>query len=172
MKNFNLLPRLGLAVTLTALTITVANADTINGTATATVIAPLSIVEDTAMNFGSISGGPAIGTVIMDAAGGRTPTGDAQIIAASAGTAGAFTITGESGQAYSISFTDGTLTDAGGANPMTVDTFTNNSAGSLAAATESFSAGATLHLGVNQPAGAYSTANGGGSPYTITVNYN
>jgi hypothetical protein len=171
MKIFNLLPRLGLAVTLTALTITVANADQIDGTATATVIAPLSIVEDTAMDFGSISGGPAIGTVIMDATGSRTATGDAQIIAASAGTAGAFTITGESGQAYSISYTDGTLSNGSG-QTMTVDTFTDNSAGTLAAAIESFSAGATLNVGVNQLSGAYSTAFGGGSPYTITVNYN
>jgi hypothetical protein len=172
MKIFNLLPRLGLAVTLTALTITVANADQIDGTATATVIAPLSIVEDTAMDFGLISGGPTIGSVIMDAAGGRTATGDAQIITGGAGTAAAFTITGESGQTYSISYANGTLARFGGGGTMTVDTFTDNHVSPLASASESFSAGATLNVGVLQPAGAYSTANAGGSPYTITVNYN
>lgn len=169
MKIFNLLPRLGLAVTLTALTITVANADTTTGTASANVISPLSINEDNAMDFGSISGGPLTGTVIMDVAGGRTTTGDAQVIAVGAGTAATFTITGESTQSYVISYTDGTL--ASGLNTMTVDTFTDNASGTLAAATETFKVGATLNVGALQPTGAYSTATGG-TAYTITVNYN
>jgi hypothetical protein len=172
MKIFNLLPRLGLAAALTALTITVANADTINGTATATVIAPLSIVENTAMDFGSIAGGAAAGTVVMDATGGRTATGDAEIIAVSPGTAAIFTITGEALQVFSVSYTDGTLTDTAGGNPMTVDTFTDTADGLLSAATESFTVGATLNVGVNQFADSYSTANPSGASYTITVNYN
>ncbi len=172
MKIFNLLPRLGLAVTLTALTITVANADTIDGTATATVVAPLSIAQDTVMDFGSIAGGAAIGTVVMDTSGGRTATGDAEIIDLSPGTAGAFTITGESGQVFSVTFTDGTLTDTGGGNPMTVHTFTDTADGLLSAATESFTVGATLNVGVNQVPDSYSTANSNGTMYTITVNYN
>jgi len=171
MKIFNLLTRLGLAAALTTLTITVANADTIDGTAIATVIAPLSIVEDSTMNFGSLSGGPLLGTVILNVSGGRTTTGDAQILGAGAGSAAAFTITGASGQAYSLSYTAGTLSDGSG-NTMAVDTFTDDASGSLTGATESFAAGATLHVGVDQTAGAYSTAAGGGSAYSITVNYN
>jgi hypothetical protein len=63
------------------------------------------------------------------------------------------------------------LSDGGG-NSMTVNTFTDNSSGTLPAATETFQVGATLNVGINQAAGAYSTANAGGTPYTITANYN
>ena len=57
---------------------------------------------------------------------------------------------------------------------MTVDTFTHTSTGLLTGGTEIFQVGATLNVGANQPASVtpYSTGNAGGSPYTVTVNYN
>ena len=56
---------------------------------------------------------------------------------------------------------------------MNVTTFTDNSAGTIpGSGSDSFQVGATLSVGSNQPAGNYSTSTGGGSPYTVTINYN
>ncbi len=156
---------------LTGLSVSLAHADTTDGTAVATVIAPLSISENIGMDFGTISGGPASGTVLLDTAGSTDSDGDAETISGGSEAAGDFTISGESGQAYSLTYTSGTLGD-GGTETMSVDTFTDNSVGVLPAATETFQVGATLNLGADQVAGNYSTSAGNGSPYTVTVNYN
>jgi hypothetical protein len=139
-------------------------------TVRATSIVPLSIAESVAMNFGTIAGGTAPGTVILSTANSRTATGDVQLLAA--GNAATFQITGEPSNSYAISFSDGVLANAGG-QLMNVTSFTQNSGGTIpGSGSESFQVGATLSVGSNQPAGAYSTSNGGGSPYTITINYN
>ena len=144
-----------------------------DGNAVATVIEPLSITENTAIDFGTVSGGPAAGTVVITTAGARSVTGDAQIIGTD-GAAGTFTISGQGGQAYTLTFSGvATLENAGG-DQMTADTFTDDSAGTIpgtGASTEDFNVGATLNLDPSQPSGSYSTATGGGSEYTITVNY-
>ena len=171
MKVEKNLLKLSVAIALAGLSVNAANAAGVDGGATALVIAPLSIAETTSMDFGTIAGGAVAGTVVLDLVNGRTVTGDAEIIAAGAGTTGEFTITGASGQAYTLGITAGTLSDGGG-NTMAVDTFTDNSAGTLPAATELFQVGATLTVGVDQPAGTYSTALGGGTAYAVTVNYN
>jgi hypothetical protein len=151
----------------------VAQAVDVDGNADATVIAPLSIVENAAMDFGTVAGGANADTIVMDTAGGRTVTGtDAQIIATGPGSAGNFTITGEPNQAYTVTFSASATLDDGGGNTMTVDTFTDNSPSPLSGAgTDTLLVGGTLNIGANQAAGAYST-NFGGTPYTVTVNYN
>jgi hypothetical protein len=75
-----------------------------------------------------------------------------------------------------ISFTDGQLVGPAGSAPMTVDTFTDNltnGAGggtvTLLTASVLMAVGATLNVGAGQVAGSYTTT--GGTPYTITVNY-
>ena len=141
-------------------------------TSQATAIVPLGITEQVPMNFGTIAGGPVPGTVFLDVGSGRTATGDVQLLASGPGSAATFQITGEPAQTYSISFTNGVLASAAG-DLMTVSTFTNNSSGTIpGGGSENFQVGATLIVGSNQPAGSYSTANGGGTPYTVTVNYN
>ena len=174
MKYLTRLKQLALAIMLAGMAGTTANADTVNGSAVANVIEPLSITEVNGLDFGTVSGGPAIGTVVMSTAGVRSTTGDAEIIAADPGNEADFTINGEPNQAYTLSFSaSGTLSDAGGANTMTVDTFTSTHAGTVpGGGIENFKVGATLNLGANQAAGAYSTGIGAGAPYTITVNYN
>jgi hypothetical protein len=148
------------------------NETSLDATATATAIVPLAISETVPMNFGTVAGGSASGTIVLDTSGGRTTSGDGQALASGPGTAAAFQIVGQGGQAYSISYSPGVLDDGASGTAMTVDTFTDTSSGSLpAGGTENFNIGATLHINPNQAAGTYSTATGG-TPYTVTVNYN
>jgi hypothetical protein len=154
---------------------TSATADIIPGNATANVIAPLLLVEVTPMNFGDVAGGTGTGTVVMDLVGGRTVTGDASALASGAGSAGAFTIEGAAGLAFTLSVTGtATLTDGGG-NSMTVDTFTENGSAVTLSGTgtpDAFAIAGTLHIGASQVANPYSTANAGGATFTVTANYN
>ena len=141
------------------------------GAATATSVTPVSLLETVAMNFGTVSGGNLAGTVIIDTLGGRAITGDAQIITVGPGNAGEFQITGAASMAYLLTIT-GPAILVSGANTMNAHTFTNNSTGVLPAVTgiELFQVGATLDIAPSQAAGTYSTI--GGTPYTVTVNYN
>lgn len=170
MKNQYL--KLGLAALMASVYSTGVSADVVPGNADATVIAPLLLVEVTAMDFGTLAGGTAAGAVVMDTAGARTPSGGATVIAGSPGAAGAFTIQGAAAQAFTLSITGtATLTDGSG-NSMTADTFTNTTPGALTGAADAFSVGGTLNVGASQVAGGYSTANAGGATFTVTANYN
>ncbi len=176
MKKLNRLFKPGVIVALISMASTTANADVVDGSAVATLISPLSILENAAVNFGTVSGGPAAGSVILTTANARSTTGDAQLIGTD-GTAGAFTVTGESGQAVIVTFS-ATATISDGTNTMEVNSFRNtltadelNGSATLSAASVPFQVGATLVVGASQPAGDYSTASAGGVPYTVTINY-
>lgn len=148
------------------------NETSLDATATATAIVPLAISESVPMDFGTVAGGSTAGTIVLDTSGGRTTGGDGQALVAGPGTAAIFQIVGQGGQAYTISYSPGLLDDGGSGTAMTVDTFTDTSTGSLpAGGTQDINIGATLHINPNQAAGTYSTATGG-TPYTVTVNYN
>jgi hypothetical protein len=164
---------LGATFALTAQIGTNAMAADVNGNATAEVIVPLSILETSAMDFGTVAGGPGADTIILTIAGGRSVGGtDARLIATGPGAAGDFTITGEPSQTYVVSYSASATLSDGGGNSMTVDTFTDNSPSPLSGAgTDTLLVGGTLNIGVNQPGGTYSTATGG-TPYVVTVNYN
>ncbi|MDA3835724.1 MAG: DUF4402 domain-containing protein, partial [Spirochaetales bacterium] len=71
------------------------------GTATATSLTPISLLETVMMNFGTVAGGNLSGTVIMDTSGARSSTGDAQVISSGPGNAGSFQIPGEPALSYS-----------------------------------------------------------------------
>jgi hypothetical protein len=76
---------------------------------------------------------------------------------------GEYTVAGETGKAYTVTFpTNATLLSGG--NSMTVNNFTENSAASPTVPA-TFNVGGTLNVGANQPAGLYQ------GTYTITVNY-
>ena len=145
-----------------------------NGTATAFVIEPLTITEDTPMNFGTVAGGENADTIVLATDGSRTVSGtDAQIIASGAGNAGQFTITGEPGQAYSVTFSANARMENADGDFMTVDTFDDNNPSPIdGGGSDTLLVGGTLNVGANQPSGNYSTATGTGTPYTVTVNYN
>ena len=164
----------GAAIAMTGLLSTGVNAAGALGNATALLVEPLAISETIAMNFGTLAGGSAVGTVVLTTAGTRSRTGDAELIVGGGEAAGSFTITGDPGRAIAVTFSaSATLTDGGAANPMVVDNFSDTSAATIpGGGTENFTVGATLNLLANQPAGSYSTTNGGlAAPFTITVNY-
>ena len=175
MKKSNLVLKAGVAALLASVYSSGVSADVIDGNASANVIAPLLLVETTAMNFGDVAGGTSTGTVVLDLTGARTVTGDANALASGAGAAGEFTIEGAAGLAFTLSVTGtATLTD-GGANSMTVDTFTENGSAVTLTGTgtpDGFQIGGTLNIGASQAAGSYSTLNLGGAPFTVTANYN
>lgn len=175
MRKSNQLVKLGLAALIAGMYSTGVSADIISGNADANVIAPLLLVETTAMNFGDVAGGTGAGTVVLDLAGARTVTGDASTLASGAGSAGAFTIEGAAGLAFTLSVTGTATLSDGGGNTMTADTFTENGSAVTLTGTgspDAFQIGATLNLGAGQAAGAYSTANAGGATFTVTANYN
>lgn len=175
MKKSNLVLKAGVAALLASVYSSGVSADVISGNATANVIAPLLLVETTAMNFGDVAGGTGTGTVVLDLAGARTVTGDANALASGAGAAGEFTIEGEAALAFTLSVTGtATLTNLAG-DSMTVDTFTENGSAVTLTGTgtqDGFQIGGTLHIGASQPAGGYSTLNAGGAAFTVTANYN
>lgn len=148
----------------------IAIAASVDGAATAEVIAPLTISEFTAMDFGEIAPHLTIAdTITMDTSGNRSADGgDAETIGG-VGTPATFEITGKASQNFSLSYTAGVLSN--GTDTMAVNGFTDNDTGTLTGGTDRFQVGATIALGINQATGTYSTASTGGSAYTVTINY-
>ena len=149
-----------------------AGAANIDGNASATIVAPLKIVETTPMNFGSISPDFNVDTtVVLGTGGGLTAppaAGGETAGLLSAGVAGLFTVTGAA-LAYTITLpADNTVTLASGANSMAIDSFISNPPGgsSLVGGPDTFNVGATLTVGADQPIGTYTGI------YPVTVNYN
>jgi hypothetical protein len=142
--------------------------------ASATIIAPITLANNTPLDFGNVVTSGAIGTVTLSTGGVRTPGGGASILPAQAGSVSVatFTVGGTEGFTYLITLPSAALTiDDGGGNTMTVDSFTSNPAASSTiptGGTETISVGATLHVGANQAGGLYTSA----TPFTVTVNYN
>lgn len=145
----------------------------IGSTVTATSLTPVSIIETMSMNFGTIASGTTASTITLDTLGGRSVIGDAQTITTGAGTAASFRISGEANLTYAVSISASAVLENAGGQQITASAFTNNSSGTIpATAVDTFQVGAKLTLGPLQTAGTYSTTTGGGSPYTVTVNYN
>lgn len=141
-----------------------AHAATTTGSASATVLTPLSVSETTAMSFGDV-GGDAIDatTIVLTTAGGTSSSDGAYVGGTPA--AAAFTVSGAASQAYVLTL-PGSITLTSGTDTVTVDTLTDTSTGALdVAGSETFSVGGTLNLGANQASGNYTGS------YTVTVAY-
>lgn len=140
--------------------------------ATATLITPISIVNDVAMDFGTVAGSATAGTVVMAATSGAdlTPTGGCTVISGTP-TAGKFTVTGEGTQAFTITLPASSITLTGsGGGDITVDTWTCSEASLTTAAlvggTLVFYVGGTLNVGADEVAGTYDGS------FNIVVDYN
>lgn len=143
-------------------------------TASATIVAPITITKMVDMNFGNVAVNAVAGTVVLTPAGVRSTTGGVTL-PANAGTvaAASFTVGGQGNFTYSITLPAAATTISSGANTMTVDTWSSNptviAGGTLnAGGTETLLVGGTLNVNANQAAGAYTSA----VPFTVTVNYN
>lgn len=147
-----------------------------SGRADTFVITPLTLSPGLNMDFGQIASGSSGGAITLDATSGTriVTSGNADVVSGGTpGTPGTFTIQGNTGLSFNVSYGNGLLTDASGGNGITISNFTDTTAAMiLTGGADTFSVGATITLTGSQPAGSYSTANPGGSPYTITVNYN
>jgi len=171
MINTNIRLKVGVIALMAGLYSTGALAETKDGTAIATVITPLVINNLVTMDFGTIASGSAGGVLSMDGTGAVTvASGDADIIGGGAGTALAFDISGETGQAYTLTVGNGVLSDGGG-NTMAITTDAVVAPG-LTIAAQTVTVSGDLTVGASQAAGNYSTANAGGTAITITANYN
>ena len=138
-------------------------------TADATIVAPITISAGSDLAFGSVVKSAAGGTVTLATDGSRTASG-VSFSPTSTGspTASSFTVGGEAGYAYAVSFPSATvtLTKTNSTETMTVGTFTSNSTNSLTGGTQTLLVGATLNVGAAQVAGAYV------GTYTVKVDYN
>jgi hypothetical protein len=156
-----------LGIAALAFSVSVRAADA-TATASATIITPMSISKTADMNFGYLSVGASAGTVVLAPAGTRTYTGGVTLLSGGTVTAAAFTVTGSGSMTYSITLpTSVTLTSSG--NTMTANTFTStpSGTGTLSSGSQALEVGATLNVGANQAAGAYTSSN-----FTVTVAYN
>lgn len=145
----------------------------ISSTTTATALTVMSINETVTMDFGTVAGSSTASSVILDTTSTRTVTAGAQILSAGPGSAGSFQVSGEPNLSYFLSVTGPAILENISGQQITVDSFTNNSSGTLpASGTDTFQIGATINLIPLQPVGTYTTTTGGGSPYNVTVNYN
>jgi hypothetical protein len=133
-----------------------------------TVVAPIVITKTANMDFGNVVPDASTpGTVTLAPAGTRTSM-TATVGTAGTTAAGAFTVTGLSGAAYTITLpsTDQMLTNGTPAEDMAVNTFTSDSTSVITGGSIAVHVGATLHLAAAQPAGAYTGS------FNVTVTYN
>lgn len=136
------------------------------GEATATVIAPIAIthVTNAKLAFGSFLVGTG-GTVVVDAAGAGSVTGDVSFVTGSTNRADAFDVTGDPGRGFSITTTGGSVSD--GTNTISFTTAPAASSSTLnATGSRRFFVGGTLTLTGSEVAGDYTGS------YTATVEYN
>lgn len=133
--------------------------------------AQISVSNTSGLAFGSIVPGSSGGTVTVPYDGSsRNCSAEVVCIPQNPGSAAGFDVTGElTGGNYSITLPSSpvTLSNTAGES-MTVDSFidSENGSGSLSVGGNgSFTVGATLNVGANQPSGGYSGS------FDVTVEY-
>lgn len=143
---------------------------TANATVGATIITPITIAETSNMNFGNIVANAA-GTVVLSTAGGRTSTALQLPAVKGVVTAAAFTVTGQTDYAYTITLPT-TYTIATGTKTatevMSLSAFNHDATQVLTSGTETFHVGATLTVVAGQKSGTYV----GDDALAVKVNYN
>lgn len=142
-----------------------------DGTATATILTPISITADAELEFGSIAAGSQESDVKISTAGARSlESGDATLYTSDAGQQGTFDVSGADNHTYSITLpSNGTVTLTGPGDPMAVKDFTSDPLGTGTldgTGNQTINVGATLVVGAPQTAGSYT------GTYTVTVDYN
>jgi len=77
--------------------------DTKQGSATATVVAPIALTHTSsaALNFGKFTAGTG-GTVVVTAAGAQSATGGVAIVTGGSPSADAFSVSGDASRTFSI----------------------------------------------------------------------
>lgn len=157
-------------------------ANTATASATAVVLVPIAVTKTTDLSFGRLVAGN--GTVVVNTAGARTKTGSTVLpTGGAAATAALFSVTGDTTNTFSISYTGSTavLTDGTPADDMNVTwiaeavatasptgktALTQDATGTLASGAAFIYVGGSLDVGAAQPAGTYT------GTIQVTVDYN
>ncbi len=152
-----------LAAALVALSSGAAHAATAAGSATATVIAPITIahVVGASLNFGTFDASTG-GTVTVTAAGAGTASG-VSFVSGSVNAADGFNVTGDGTRSFNITTTGGNVTS--GSNTMAFTTSPSAATGTLVAGLASFTVGGVLTVTSGQSVGSYTGS------YNATVVY-
>ena len=132
------------------------------GSATATVLAPITIANASALEFGDIdvTGG---GTITISAAG----VSSGSLTSVGTQSAGTFNLTGQSGATFSVVIAK--VTDLlNGANDLVLSAFTHDAGPTptMIGGAITLGVGATITADGSEPAGAYAAT------YTVDVDYN
>ena len=149
-------------------TVATAQGASATGTATATLLQGITIVNDTAWAFGSFTRtGSTAETLNMAADGSRTPIAGIQLVGGANGTPGTFTASGTSGATFSITL-PASVTLSSGANTMTITSVTSDAGvnPTLTGGAKQFHLAGTLGIGASQAPGAYS------GTYSVSIAYN
>lgn len=142
-----------------------ADATDATGNASAIIQAAITLSEDTAMDFATITADPAGDTVSLTTAAAISSTGTSTFSGTPA--AGAFSGTGTASTAVTISFSSGDVLTGPGTD-MALGNFSHDAGGSPAfdgTGNLSFNVGADLTVNATQAAGTYN------GTYTVTVDY-
>ncbi len=165
-----------LAVLLLAGATAVQAQSTAYASTTAVLVTPIAISKTTDMHFGTVASSGTAGTVALDFADGRTPSGGASLPAGSTTQKTAvFAVTGEGTSGFSIDIPAGSITLTGSVSgTMTVDNFVCDAGASstLVAGAKTLKVKATLNVPANTVAGTYLNDNGDATALFVTVNYN
>jgi hypothetical protein len=141
-------------------------------TASVTLRTPIAISNTSNMNFGNITAGSTIGTVVLSPSGSRIRTGGVTLPAVTGTVSVAsFLVTGDLSSTYSITLPATSYIITNGSYSMTVNTFVSSPSGTgtlSSVGQQTLTVGATLNIGVNQAGGRYTNATG----FNVSVNYN
>lgn len=135
----------------------------------ATIISPLTLelTTGTTLDFGTITRNAFANDVTVSTANERSATFDYTLLASGPSSVPTFTITGQVGQAYTVTLpASGVIKLASGSDRIEVWNFISTADGSLNTASETFTVGATLKVGIDQASGEYSAT------FPVTVAYN
>ena len=137
----------------------------------AQIVVPITISKGSDLNFGSIVRSASNGTVVLAPSGTVTPTNVTMFTGgnAVATSPAEYTISGEAGNAYTITLPadNSVVLNDGSGNTMKLTAFAHNATGMFGASPETFQVGATLHVTANQVAGNYVS-----DVFDVTVAYN
>jgi len=134
-------------------------ATTITASVSATITGGIAGNASTGLSFGDVSPGISPGSVTVDLSGFRTSIGGVTLGMSKPTSPAIFQITGTPSRSYSISSPVALYLTDGAGNYMLVNDFTSNPTGSGglldAGGSQTLTVGGTLHVGANQPGGAY-----------------
>lgn len=133
-----------------------------------TIVSGITFSCPSSLEFGSIISSNESGTVTISSGGMRNSTGGTEL-AGGTYSAASFSVTGESGYAYSVTLSANETVQVSneGTNSMTLTDFicSNSSPTIQSDGTSSFNVGATLEVPPNSPSGTYT------GTFTVTVQY-